>query len=364
MTDTTATPITTSAHAVALRNRLNLHAKAADRWAVTLVTVTDGMLSLHTRGYVEVSTDVPSAGSGTGTLPVDTAALCKLRAGLTGLVAIELGAETLRIGAVTIPVRMAQDVPAGIFTESMPSESWDVPAAALARCLKAASLEDTRPILNSVHFEPDGTLVATDSYRLALEESPARPPVGFNVPRTAIAAILASKPLADVTVTVYGTHCGQGYYASTAWAELSAEDTTVRTRLVDGEFPPFRQLVPTNFIGTISLPAAGLLDFIKATKSIGDATTPLRVTANGKVDLAVIASGDAEAHTELAGRFDTASAKDEILIAFNRAYLAAAVEAAGTPTVLIHLIDALKPVVIEADEPTSHRTLLMPVRVA
>ena len=62
----------------------------------------------------------------------------------------------------------------------------EIPAGALARAAMAASQRTDRPMLTGVCVEPDGALVASDGYRLSVEQTALRPSAQVLLPARAV----------------------------------------------------------------------------------------------------------------------------------------------------------------------------------
>jgi len=125
--------------------------------------------------------------------------------------------------------------------------AFTVAGSALANvlgCVKASiAPPDNRYGLSGAHMEDASgklRLVATDGNRLAWAEcevkGEVKAPRRAILPGTAVPLILSACGAADVVVTL----------ADRA-AEVRTEDTTIRVRLLEADFPDYRQVLPSSF---------------------------------------------------------------------------------------------------------------------
>jgi DNA polymerase-3 subunit beta len=149
---------------------------------------------------------------------------------------------------------------------SFPEEEGDplsIPAAALAATVelvaRAASRDDMRPVLTGVLVNASGTemtMVATDSYRLAVKRTELEAPIGgeleANIPAKALrelGRIVAADSVDSVSVALQRNQ-----------AIFKAGEIVLNTRLIEGQFPNFRQLLPESYEHDVRLPRPELLD--------------------------------------------------------------------------------------------------------
>jgi DNA polymerase-3 subunit beta len=221
-----------------------------------------------------------------------------------------------RFSLPTMPVEDYPQLPA------MPQLAGTVPADRLAEAVAqvavAAGRDDTLPMLTGVRLEIDGprlTLAATDRFRLAVRELDWTPEdAGL-----ATAVLIPARTLAEVAKTLGG--------AGTVELSLSTGDGMLgitgagrraTTRLLDAEFPRFRQLIPTEHTTAAVLEVAALVEAIKRVALVTDRVAQVRMEF-GDEGLRLAAGGDdvGSAEEELPCELDGAA----LTIAFNPGYL-------------------------------------------
>lgn len=293
--------------------------------------------------------------------------------------------------------------PAGDFPRLpvITGEAVRFPAAELAQALRqvvrAASSEDSRPILTGVLMaaEQDGLrLVATDSYRLAVRDLPGVGVLGADqhvlIPSRALselqrllssakepaaaAATKAAVPAADAGAAAAADTGGSDATPAAdigpaAILRLGEHDATfevgpvqLTTRLIEGDFPNYRQLIPSNYPNSLIVGRDALLDAVRRVKLlVRDPTTPVRIAMRSDgIELTVITQDWGQATEDVDAKYEGS----EMVVAFNPAYLMDGVEAITSDEVQLETLDALKPATLKPTEGSDYLYLLMPVRVS
>jgi DNA polymerase-3 subunit beta len=223
--------------------------------------------------------------------------------------------------------------------------------------VRAASTDEARPILTGVLLtaENDGLrLVATDSYRLAVRDLPGVSVLGADqkvlVPGRALTELQRVLGMGGELVLRLGERD----------ATFEIGSTRLTTRLIEGEFPNYRQLIPASHPNTHTVEREPLLEAIRRVKILARDATPVRlqISADG-LKLTAITQDVGNATEEL----DASAEGADLTVAFNPDYLAAGVEAVGSDQITLSTIDALKPAVVRGVGRDDYLYLLMPVRV-
>ena len=291
---------------------------------------------------------------------------------------IEIGAARSRFSLHTFPVDDFPSLP------EPPEPATFLPAGGLASALRqvvrAASNDDARPLLTGVLIAPEGNgvrLVATDSYRLALRDIQGSDAFADNaqilVPARALAELQRLSALGNAAKEAPSAVGDGEKQESTDIPTIglsigdhdvtfTAGDVKVSTRLLDGSYPDYRQLIPNEYPNRLHVGKDSLLDALRRVRLlVRDNTTPVRLSMRqGGVDLTVVSQEVGDASETVDADFDG----EELTIAFNPTYLIDGVEAVPGDEVLLETVDATKPATVRAAEQTDFRYLLMPVRVS
>ena len=96
------------------------------------------------------------------------------------------------------------------------------------------------------------------------------------------------------------------------------------TRLIEGEFPNYRQLIPSSYPNRLTVGREPLLDAVRRVKLLAREATPVRMAlrADG-LELTAITQDVGQAHEDLDAKYEGA----EMVVAFNPEYLIDGVEA-------------------------------------
>ena len=313
-----------------------------------------------------ISMEIEVAGSDDGVVVAPGRLVTDIvRALEPGAVTLEEDDEDLRItsGRSNFSVRThpAEDFP----RVNRPSgDAVTLPAQGLADALRqvvrAASTEDSRPILTGVLVaaEPDGLrLVATDSYRLAVRDLP-----GVGVLSEGQRVLIPSRALSELQRLVANAANDVSLQLGTHEATFAVGPVQLTTRLIEGEFPNYRQLIPHSYPNRLVVGREALLDGVRRVKLLArDATTPVRIALRPEgIELTVITTDYGQATEDLDAKYEGA----EMVVAFNPNYLIDGLEALDGDEVQLDTLDALKPATLRPTEGDDYLYLLMPVRVS
>jgi DNA polymerase-3 subunit beta len=230
---------------------------------------------------------------------------------------------------------------------------------AFERAVLCASRDEARPSLISVALiftagSPVLEIISTDSYRMGVQTvtlgEAATQTVTLLVP-SRVAKELAKQMHnvgGPVTISLNTETAGFAFGASSFWS----------TRLVDGELPNWRPLVPDESGGTFTFSTVQMASALKASEAVGTGDEGLVRLNLGKVTtLTCISDGIAVLRETLRASYD--NGVGDIQITFNSAYLADALAFVGTETTTMRVRDAKKAVLIGASN--HRRYVLMPV---
>jgi DNA polymerase-3 subunit beta len=287
---------------------------------------------------------------------------------------VEIGAARSRFSLRTFPVADFPSLPEPPEPATFLAASGL--ASALRQVVRAASGDDARPLLTGVLIAPEGAgvrLVATDSYRLALRDIEGSDAfVGTSqilVPARALAELQRLSALGTGAKGGEGAVEGAGDNGAMVGLSIGDHDVTftagdvkVSTRLLDGTYPDYRQLIPAEYPNRLHVGKDSLLDALRRVRLlVRDNTTPVRLSMrHGGVDLTVVSQEVGDASETVDADFEG----EDLTIAFNPTYLIDGVEAVAGDEVLLETVDATKPATVRAAEETDFRYLLMPVRVS
>ena len=279
----------------------------------------------------------------------------------------------------TMPVEdypQLPDVP--VVTGLIPAQVF---AEAISQVAVAAGRDDTLPMLTGVRVEIDGktvVLAATDRFRLAVRElewepadSGASGAVLVPAKTLSESARTASSDSGDVKLA-FGSGSALG---GEGILGIVGETKQTTTRLLDAEFPKFRQLLPASHTAIATIESSPLIEAIKRVALVAERGAQVRMEfRDGSVLLTAGGDEAGRAEEELPVQFYG----EPLTIAFNPTYLQDGLSAIGVATVDFGFTTPSRPAVLRpstGDEPIADESgafvapdsvftyLLMPVRL-
>lgn len=232
---------------------------------------------------------------------------------------------------------------------------------AIAEVVVAASPDENRPVLAGVYIyieEDRLVLVATDSYRLA-ERS-------IQLPKDHIGQLSVVVPARTMQelARILGDADGEvNMYVADNQVMFQMDHVELVSRLIEGQFPNYRQIIPEEEKTVATLPTADLSRITRmaslfARESAG--SIKLEVQAEGEVRIMSSASQVGE-NTSSA---DCDVAGDDGEISLNARYLSEALAVIKTKQVSLAMSGKLNPCVLrpEGDDPDDYIHIIMPLR--
>jgi DNA polymerase-3 subunit beta len=212
---------------------------------------------------------------------------------------------------------------------------------------RSYSRDETRPVLTGILISFEESLVrmvTTDSYRLSIKETELA--TTFDGSREAIIPARAMQEVGRIFTTSDEEQVE--VLLSENQALFSIGDVLFGTRLIEGNFPEYKRLLPNTFEREISVSREDLLGTLRRVNLFAQRQTPpVPVTmrfSEGAVEVTVRNGEVGEAREKL-----PANSEDDFQISFNPSYLLDGVSAVESEKVLFRLNESLKPGLIVPD---------------
>lgn len=225
------------------------------------------------------------------------------------------------------------------------------------RVARSASRDETRPHLTGVLVSATDTelrMVATDSYRLSVKETTLERAVEraleVNVPARALQELSRVAPAGgDIEVWQEG---GQVIFR--------VDGVTLSSRLVEGRFPNYRQLLPESYEHELRVNRAEVVEVVRRIGLMAQKNAPLRLAfSDGALEVSAQTPDVGRASESLPIPF-----KGEPLeIGFNPEFLRDGLESAETDELVLKLISPLRPGLIQSGDGGDFTYLVMPIRL-
>src|SRR3954454_21542713 len=312
---------------------------------------------------------------------------------------VPLEGEVVREGAVVLPARLLVDVvrslPADELTlelraaeqdvelnsgsatfhirtlrlEDFPplpepdDERLDVPGPALVETVlkvaRAASRDETRPGLTGILVsagEQELRMAATDSYRLAVKDTQLDAPLArsfeANVPGRALQELTRIVQHSSAETIAVSLRSNQVVF--------EAAGVVLSSRLIDGQFPNVRQLLPEAYEHELQLKGSEIADVVRRISLLAQKNAPLRLAfAEGELTVSARTPDVGEAQETVPVPFQG----EPVEIGFTPEFLRDGLEALESADVLLKLISPLRPGLIQAADGSGFQYLLMPIRL-
>jgi DNA polymerase-3 subunit beta len=223
----------------------------------------------------------------------------------------------------------------------------------------SASRDETRPVLTGILVsasERELRMVATDSYRLSVKETVLETPLQsafeVNVPARAL------QELARVAAHTEEEQLQVGVRQNQVLFVLGG--IVLSSRLIDGQFPNYRQLLPESFEHEMRIAGAELTEVVRRISLLAQKNAPLRLAFSaGELTVSAQTPDVGEARESLPVAFQG----EPLEIGFNPEFLRAGLDAIDEGDVLVKLISPLRPGLIEAADESRFQYLIMPIRL-
>lgn len=236
-------------------------------------------------------------------------------------------------------------------------------SAMIERTMYAASADETRYNLNGVYFEvlPEGgklRMVATDGHRLAYVDRA----VATDVSGLASGVIIPRKGLAELKRLVDEEDADEvelGFEGENGLARKG--DVTLVMRLIQGEFPNYRQVLPKGTRHRLVVPTEPLLQALRRVALLSaERSRAVRMQlSEGRLALSTSSPELGEAHEEL----DIDFAGPELNLGFNARYLLDALGALHAKEIELGLQDELSPAQLRPLDDADTLSVVMPMRL-
>jgi DNA polymerase-3 subunit beta len=271
---------------------------------------------------------------------------------------VEVVSGSARFNLRTLPAEDFPNLPSAADAASL-----SVPAQAfidtVGRVARAASRDEARPHLTGVLVSAGGTdlrMVATDSYRLSVMETtldlPLERDLEVNVPVRALqelTRIASADGPESIEVAALDNQ-----------VVFTAGDVVLSSRLIEGRFPNYKQLLPETYEHELRLRRSELLDVVKRISLLAQKNAPLRLKFDdGALEISAETPDIGEAREAIPAPY-----KGETLeIGFNPEFLQDGLDSAETEELVFKLISPHRPGLIQSGDGGGFMYLVMPVRL-
>ena len=266
-------------------------------------------------------------------------------------------------GSATFHLRTlrSEDFPA--LPTPLPETRITLPTAAFVQTVsqvaRSASRDETRPVLTGILMSASGQqlrMVATDSYRLSVKESALEIPL-----QGALEANIPARALQELA-RIAQTDSAETLSVSVGQNQVIFElgDVVLSSRLIDGQFPNYRQLLPESVEHELRIASTELADVVRRISLLAQKNTPLRLGfSEGELTISAQTPDVGEASETIPVPFKG----EPFEIGFNPEFLRDGLESVESGELVLKLISPLRPGLIESPDSGDFVYLIMPIRL-
>jgi DNA polymerase-3 subunit beta len=240
------------------------------------------------------------------------------------------------------------NVPAGAFVDT------------ISRVARAASRDETRPHLTGVLVTASGRelrMVATDSYRLSVKETTLDTELDGS-----LEANVPARTLQELGRIAGGSDADTiGVASLENQVVFTVDDVVLSSRLVEGRFPNYQQLLPESYEHELRVGRDELLEVVRRVGLLAQKNAPLRLRfTEGTLDVSAQTPDVGEASESLPVPFSG----EPLEIGFNPEFFREGLESAESEELVLKLISPLRPGLIQSgDNGAGFLYLVMPIRL-
>lgn len=240
-------------------------------------------------------------------------------------------------------------------------DSFKVDSSKLTEGIKSvyysASVSDIKPEISSVYIYSDEeklVFVSTDSFRLAEKKIKVKniPEIsGILIPFKNIPEILRIISEQDKEVIVK---------FNKNQISFTFDDLYLTSRVVDGVFPDYRQIIPKEWKTEIVVLKQDILNTLKLSNIFSDKFNQINLEANPNKNFFEISSVNNDVG-ENKTNLDAALRGESVSLGFNYKYFLDCLQSISSDSISIHLNESSKPIVVSGVSDSTFLYLIMPM---
>jgi DNA polymerase III subunit beta len=337
--------------------------------STVLLSVVNGEVLLSaTDLYLGIRARVPASIEAEGSVAVPAKVFIDtIRSLSPGKISLELAGSSLKISSAktksSLQVQAADDFPdfpdpSGNKTQVLLDQLEQIDAL-LSFCVSA---DQARLILTTLLFRPNETsleIVATDGFRLGVLKLDQASPVAEEV-------LIPAKALSEVVKIARQQKVEKiEFSVSQELKQLffSMNDNEVFVRLVEGQFPPYQKIMPSEFATELTVDGAELQKHLKQAQVFARESSNIVKLELAAAELTITAASTAHGSFQAQLSASNVTGVPEASIAFNARYLMEFLTKVKPQLVWIGLSDPLKPAMFRPAEQKNYSYVVMPFRV-
>lgn len=231
---------------------------------------------------------------------------------------------------------------------------------ALSQTTFATSFDEMRPEINGVLFSINKNhlvLVATDSYRLAEKK------INFNKTTTnSKQIIIPLKTLQEIEKIIGSNLDILDIFIEENQIMFKINSTTVVSRLIEGNFPDYKQIIPSDYKTQVKINKEDLIQATRAAAlftrtGVNDINLKF-LSKTGKIEIKTTNSQVGEQQSVL----DSKISGDEVKVTFNYKYLLDGLQTVQSDNIILEINSSNSPVILKDEKDEDFLYLIMPIK--
>lgn len=271
-------------------------------------------------------------------------------------------------GNITITTESSSTLLKSYSTEDFPTlpkiESktrFSLPVEVLLEGVKAvaysAAVSDIKPEISSVYIyqsENELVFVATDSFRLAEKKVKIK-----NIPEFE-GVLVPIKNIQDVVRVLGGESGDIEIVIGENQIVFLSESLYITSRLIDGVFPDYQQIVPKEFSTEVTVLTEDIAQAIRVVDIFSDKFNQVDISVSGELKKCILSSRNEEVGQNQTA-LQVAIDGEDIETSINHKYLNDVFQSINTDSLTLFFVAPSKPLVVKGVNDTSFMYLIMPM---
>ncbi len=231
---------------------------------------------------------------------------------------------------------------------------------AISQVVFAAAYNETQPEVSGILFSiQEGTLklVATDRYRLAEKavQIQNQGDISKNI-------IIPSRAVQELNKILSMTDCETTkLFVSQNQVMLKIDNTEIISRLIDGQYPDYKQIIPQSFNTQIKVKVSDLAAAMKTTGIFTHIGNNVTLEYKEPNILKISSSSGELGESNMNIQCEVSGQEGKMI--FNHKYILDCLSAIGTERVVLKIINDNSPAVLQSEEQPEYLYLVMPIKV-
>ncbi len=271
---------------------------------------------------------------------------------------MDIEAENYHTSIKTLPAEEFPLIPSVENSETILIDSQKIKEA-MDQVAFAASTNQTQPEISGILFSITGDemkVVATDRYRLAEKKTKL-----LEKPHKSYEVIVPHKTIQELSRIIGSQKGVVNMVFSETQVSMFFNDTQIISRLVDGQYPPYQQIIPTEFITTVVADKQAFINALRAGGVFSQGSNSVNLSYDSQKQILTVTSESNELGKSVV-EVPSQIKGDAGSLILNYHYIIDCLQSIETPQVKMEIIDDSSPSLIVPIGKNDYTYLVMPIK--